>query len=99
MSYHEPNISYLEGLISRGDERYAAVIESAYRKGCRLDAWDEHLKADLWLEAIAEASYNPDTCIFEPYGLDEELPWDSVSMRVSKKFLKDESMRRQRISC
>lgn len=90
VSYHEPNISYLEGLISRGDERYAAVIESAYRKGCRLDAWDEHLKADLWLEAIAEASYNPDTCIFEPYGLDEELPWDSVSMRVSKKFLKDE---------
>lgn len=90
VSYHEPNISYLEGLISRGDERYAAVIESAYRKGCRLDAWDEYLKSDLWLEAIGEASYNPDTCIFEPYGLDEELPWDSVSMRVSKKFLKDE---------
>jgi radical SAM-linked protein len=90
VSYHEPNISYLEGLISRGDERYAAIIESAYRKGCRLDAWDEYLKSDLWLEAIGEASYNPDTCIFEPYGLDEELPWDSVSMRVSKKFLKDE---------
>ncbi len=90
VSYHEPNISYLEGLISRGDERYAAVIESAYRKGCRLDAWDEYLKSDLWLEAIGESSYNPDTCIFEPYGLDEELPWDSVSMRVSKKFLKDE---------
>lgn len=90
VSYHEPNISYLEGLISRGDERYASVIESAYRKGCRLDAWDEYLKSDLWLEAIGEASYNPDTCIFEPYGLDEELPWDSVSMRVSKKFLKDE---------
>lgn len=90
VSYHEPNISYLEGLISRGDERYAAVIESAYRKGCRLDAWDEYLKSDLWLEAIGEASYNPDTCIFEPYSLDEELPWDSVSMRVSKKFLKDE---------
>ncbi len=90
VSYHEPNISYLEGLISRGDERYASVIESAYRKGCRLDAWDEYLKSDLWLEAIGESSYNPDTCIFEPYGLDEELPWDSVSMRVSKKFLKDE---------
>ena len=90
VSYHEPNISYLEGLISRGDERYAEVIESAYRKGCRLDAWDEHLKAELWMEAIKEASYNPDTCIFDPYGLDEDLPWDSVSMRVSKKFLKDE---------
>ncbi|NLK06536.1 MAG: TIGR03960 family B12-binding radical SAM protein, partial [Spirochaetales bacterium] len=90
VSYHEPNISYLEGLISRGDERYADVIEAAFRKGCRLDAWDEHMKADLWLEAIKEASYDPNTSIFEAYDLDEALPWDSVSMRVSKKFLKDE---------
>ncbi|MPM26576.1 hypothetical protein SDC9_73080 [bioreactor metagenome] len=90
VSYHEPNISYLEGLISRGDERYADVIEAAYRKGCRLDAWDEHMKADLWLEAIKEASYDPNASIFEAYDLDEELPWDSVSLRVSKKFLKDE---------
>ena len=90
VSYHEPNISYLEGLISRGDARYADVIEAAYRKGCRLDAWDEHMKADLWLEAIKEASYDPNTSIFQAYDLDEELPWDSVSMRVSKKFLKNE---------
>ena len=90
VSYHEPNISYLEGLISRGDERYADVIESAYRKGCRLDAWDEHMKADLWFEAIKEASYDPNSSIFEAYDLEQELPWDSVSMRVSKKFLKDE---------
>lgn len=90
VSYHEPNISYLEGLISRGDERYASVIEAAYQKGCRLDAWDEHLRSDLWIEAIAEASYDPNPSIFEPYSLEESLPWDSVSMRVSKKFLKDE---------
>lgn len=90
VSYHEPNISYLEGLISRGDERYADVIEKAYQKGCRLDAWDEHMRADLWMQAIAEADYDPNSCIFEPYGLEEDLPWDSVSMRVSKKFFKDE---------
>ena len=90
VSYHEPNISYIEGLISRGDERYADVIERAYRKGCRLDAWDEYLKADLWLEAIAEAEYDPSQAIFHPLSIDEDLPWDSVSMRVSKSFLKSE---------
>lgn len=90
VSYHEPNISYIEGLISRGDERYADVIEAAFDKGCRLDAWDEHLKADLWLEAIEEASYDPKQAIFQDYQLEEALPWDSVSMRVSKKFLKSE---------
>ncbi len=90
VSYHEPNISYLEGLVSRGDERYASVIESAYKKGCRLDAWDEHLRSDLWMEAIAEADYDPSEAIFRPLSMEEDLPWDSVSMRVSKKFLKDE---------
>ena len=90
VSYHEPSISYLEGLISRGDRRYAKVIEAAYRKGCRLDAWDEHLRADLWFEAIAESGYDPASAIFKQYDLNEPLPWDSVSMRVSKNFLKQE---------
>lgn len=90
VSYHDPYISHLEGLISRGDERYASIIEEAYRKGCRLDAWDEYLQPKLWMEAIQEASYDPNPAIFEPYAIDTPLPWDSVSMRVSKKYLKDE---------
>ncbi|MDT4761450.1 TIGR03936 family radical SAM-associated protein [Sphaerochaeta sp. PS] len=90
VSYHEPNISFFEGLISRGDQRYASIIESAYQKGCRLDAWDEHFRADLWQEAIDEADYDPTEAIFKPLSLEEELPWDSVSLRVSKKFLKEE---------
>ena len=90
VSYHEPNISYIEGLISRGDERYAQVIEAAYKKGCRLDAWDEYLRPELWFEAIDEASYNPNEAIFKVYDLEASLPWDSVSMRVSKKFMKEE---------
>jgi radical SAM-linked protein len=90
VSYHEPNVSYIEGLISRGDERFCAVLESAYKKGCRLDAWDEFLQPDLWFEAIAEADYDPSEAIFNPKQMDEVLPWDSVSMRVSKAFLKSE---------
>ncbi|MGE4453217.1 MAG: TIGR03936 family radical SAM-associated protein [Sphaerochaeta sp.] len=90
VSYHEPGISYIEGLISRGDIRYADVIERAYRKGCRLDAWNEYLSLDLWKEAIAEADYNPEDAIFQEYEVEGPLPWDSVSLRVGKKFLKEE---------
>lgn len=88
--YHEPSISYLEGLISRGDERYAAIIEDAYRRGCRLDAWDEYLRFDLWKEAIESASYDPNSSIFQAYDSEQPLPWDSVSMRLSKKHLAEE---------
>ncbi|MDD4573174.1 MAG: TIGR03936 family radical SAM-associated protein [Sphaerochaeta sp.] len=90
VSYHDPHISYLEGLVSRGDERYGSIIESAYKKGCRLDAWDEHLQKELWMEAIAEADYDPSEAIFKPLPMDEDLPWDSVSLRVSKKYLRSE---------
>jgi radical SAM-linked protein len=90
VSYHEPNVSYIEGLISRGDERFGSVIENAYKKGCRLDAWDEYLKPELWFEAIAEADYDPTEAIFKPKQMDEDLPWDSVSLQVNKAFLKKE---------
>ncbi len=93
VSYHEPGISHIEGLISRGDERMCELIERAYRKGCRLDAWDEHLRQDLWHEAIAEMDYDPEQFIFTEHSLDEPLPWDNVSMRVGKEFLKKEYLR------
>lgn len=93
VSYHEPEISYIEGLISRGDERTCDLIELAYRKGCRLDAWDEHLRKDLWHEAISEMAHDPEAFVFSDHSLDEVLPWDTVSMRVGKEFLKKEYLR------
>jgi radical SAM-linked protein len=90
VSYHEPTISYLEGLVSRGDERFGAVIENAYRKGCRLDAWDEWVDSEKWREAISEAPYDADLSIFKEYDIEGALPWDSVSMRVGDKYLKEE---------
>jgi radical SAM superfamily enzyme YgiQ (UPF0313 family) len=90
VSYHEPVISYLEGLVSRGDERFAAIIERAYHKGCRLDAWDEYLDWEKWKEAIDEAPYDPGLSILNEHDLNTPLPWDSVSMRVGKAYLKEE---------
>lgn len=90
VSYHEPDISYIEGLISRGDGHTCELIETAYLLGCRLDAWDEHLRKDLWAEAIARMDFDPDQFIFIEHPLEEPLPWDDVSMRVSKEFLKQE---------
>lgn len=90
VSYHEPFISYLEGLISRGDTRYGEVIEQAYRNGCRLDAWDEHLNRDGWMSAIANAGYDAAEHIFKGFSIGEPLPWDSVSLKVGKQYLKNE---------
>ncbi|MFQ5655270.1 MAG: TIGR03960 family B12-binding radical SAM protein [Planctomycetota bacterium] len=35
--WHDPHTSHLEGILGRGDRPIAAVIESAWRKGCRFE--------------------------------------------------------------
>jgi len=97
VNYHDPTISTIEGLISRGDERFADVIENAYDKGCRLDAWDEYLDKEKWFEAIGEASYDVNAAIYDEYRLDEPLPWDGINLRVGKPFLIEEYKRASRL--
>jgi len=90
VSFHEPFVSYVEGLISRGDLRTSQLIEYAYLHGCRLDAWDDYIKQEVWREAIEAMDFPIDDCIFVERDPSYELPWDSVSLRVSKLFLRSE---------
>lgn len=87
VSYHEPSISFLEGLVSRGGYECCDLIQKAYEFGCRLDAWDEYIRWDLWQKAIEELGYDTSP---RSWDLEDELPWDSVSMNVSKAYLKRE---------
>ncbi|MCR4676508.1 MAG: TIGR03960 family B12-binding radical SAM protein [Sphaerochaetaceae bacterium] len=89
VSYHEPSVSYIEGIISRGDSKCADLILKAYEYGCRLDAWSDHFHLDKWQQAIEDTHYE----FKNGFELDEVLPWDSVSMNVSKAFLKKEWQR------
>ena len=50
--WHEPRLSYLEGVFSRGDRRLADVILAAYRLGCRFDGWSDQCRWDLWQQAF-----------------------------------------------
>lgn len=90
VSYHDPNVSYLEGIISRGDSSVANLVELAYTKGCRLDAWHEHMRMDLWTEALEESEIDVEKLIYTEYDTKSPLPWDAVSLGVSKGFLRRE---------
>lgn len=92
VSTHDEFVSYIEGIISRGDERVGDILLSAYKKGCRLDAWEDHIQKDLWFQAIQEAGWNVNT-ILEEKNLDEKLPWEDISMGLSKNFLKNEAIK------
>lgn len=82
---HDPEETWLEGLVSRADRRAADLIELAFRKGARFDAWREHLRFDLWQEAIAELGYDVEDALRER-SVDEPLPWDHLDVLVAKSW-------------
>ena len=42
-TYHEADVSVLEGVFARGDRKLSAVIYDAYKNGCLFDSWTEFL--------------------------------------------------------
>lgn len=90
---HDPETSYLEGILSRGDRRLGAAIELAWRNGARFDGWSDHLKMDVWAAAFKELGMDGDWIGLREKGLNEILPWVVVNDTVSEAFLKRELKR------
>ena len=92
LSRHNFDSTILEGLLSRGDERVGKIILNTYKKGARLDAWDDHLVQNMqyWKESFAESSWDVYGYIFKDWNLSEKLPWDNISLGPSKAFYEKE---------
>ena len=94
-NYHTPDLSRLEAVFARGDRRVGAVIEEAARNGARLDGWDEFFSYQTWLDAFATCGLDPDFYTVRGYSEDEILPWDTIDVGVTKKFLLSERHKAQ----
>ncbi len=84
--YNNPYISFLEGVLSRGDRKVALAIEKAFRLGARFDGWSEHFNLDFWLQAFKETNINPDFYLSQKTE-DTIFPWDIIDIRLDKSFL------------
>ncbi len=91
--YHGPDLSRLEAVFARGDRRLGPVIEAAVRNGARLDGWDEYFNYSKWYDAFRECGIEEDFYTTRGYDEEEILPWDTIDVGVSKKFLKLERKR------
>ena len=86
-SWHEPDVTILEGFLARGDRRCSKVILRAYKKGAIYDAWSESFDYNIWKEAFAETNTDIDFYTLRERSTDEILPWDFIDAGVTKKFL------------
>jgi radical SAM superfamily enzyme YgiQ (UPF0313 family) len=103
VSIHDPFIALVEGLIARGDEEAALIIEQAYRSGCRLDAWSDFFREEVWRK-ILDGHKEYVERVTGARDVGERLAWDIISSGVSKSFLalereKSVNHKRNDVSC
>jgi radical SAM superfamily enzyme YgiQ (UPF0313 family) len=87
LNLHSHQMSFLEGVLSRGDRRLGRVILDSFRAGCRFDAWGNHFNFAIWQEAFAKNNVEP---VFYLKGkqADEFLPWDFLDVGIDKETLR-----------
>ena len=90
--WHDPRLSWLEGVFARGDRRLADVVETAQRRGARFDGWSDRCRIDVWEAALAEHGLDP-AFYLRRRPLAEPLPWDHLDAGVSRKFLRQDLAR------
>jgi len=89
--YHDGKPGIIEGLLSRGDRRVAAIIEAAWRDGARFDGWSEHFRYERWAccaERCLEGSgVDLDWYTTRERDYAEVLPWDHLDAGLDREWL------------
>ena len=86
-NWHDPQTSYIEATLSRGDRRMGRVIENVWRSGGRLEAWSDYFSFDRWMKAFDDAGVDPTFYAHRERDKDEVMPWDIVDVGVRRAHL------------
>lgn len=92
---HDMKKSYLEGFMSRGDERTGDLIELAWKGGAKLDDYKDNF--NIWKRAIEELGIKEENYL-QKRDIDQDLPWDMVEISVDKEFLKKELKQAEQVT-
>jgi len=85
--WHQPELSFLEAVFSRGDRLLGKVLETAWSQGCKFDEWSDCFRYDLWMKAFSLCGIDPHFYIYRSRSYDEVFPWEHLDCGVKKDFL------------
>jgi len=89
VKWNQPELSWLEGIFSRGDRKLSDVIISAWNMGARFDSWGDIFKKEIWEKAFQKNDIDPESYL-KKRQIDEPLPWDHIDCGVKKSFYLNE---------
>ncbi|NLW90696.1 MAG: TIGR03960 family B12-binding radical SAM protein [Syntrophomonadaceae bacterium] len=91
LSFHDNRVSFLEGVIARGDRRLGPVIYKAWQLGCKFDGWSEYFDYGRWQEAFRQCGIDPNFYTTRERSRTEIFPWDIIDTGVGRAYLWRES--------
>lgn len=83
LNYQSPEVSFIEALLSRGDEGLFPVLENVYKNEGKFEEWREFFDFNRWKMAFDKVGIDP-TVYLKPQ---EKHPWDFIDVGVRKEFL------------
>lgn len=90
LNYHEPSVSQIEAVLTRGGADLCGYIKKLYEKDCYLDAWGEYFNKDVWHKTAQECGIDITQRALTGFSCEEELPWDFINIGVNKQWFVEE---------
>lgn len=95
VNWHDPSTSFIEAVISRAGREGAQLIQAAWQRGARFDAWTECFNMQAWSDAALACGIDWNSIAQTTYEPTWVLPWAHISCGVSTKWLALERNRAQ----
>lgn len=93
LSWSDPETSFLEAVLARGDRRVCAVIYEAYKLGCKFDSWGEYFHFDVWMKAFENCGVDPKFFANRRREYNEVLPWSHIDIGIPEGYFMNESIK------
>ncbi len=86
LSWREPDLAAIEGVLARGDRRLSRVIQTAFELGAKFEGWSENFNFSFWQDALDRSGLSL-TELLGAREQDDPLPWDHIEKGIPKAFL------------
>lgn len=87
LNYRGWEESFIEAILSRGDEEISELIYEAYESGERFSNWREYFHFEVWDEILKRKKFKIVEKILNGFNINEELPWEFIDIGIDKSFL------------
>jgi radical SAM-linked protein len=88
LKWQHPEMSLLEGALSRGDRRMGGIIEQAWKNGSTFDGWTDRFNFRNWLQAFDKCGVDMGFFTTRLRQEEEPLPWMHMDTGASDDFMK-----------